>query len=641
MTDSDSFKTVAESYRRIGYTPIPIQPGTKRPAINWRDALTWDDAKYKQLEDDPRAEHWGVGIVTAGLAVLDVDAAADHKTDADGITAFQRLNNELGELPPTYTNTARGADSRSRHYLFRLPEQYQGKKLHSPAPGIDLRTDGGQILVWPSKHPDTQTSYQWYDEQGKESGAPDPNSLPELPEAWCEKLATPQSKTATRQAPSLPELLKRTPNATTEGTCGYVNTAYRKWEANPQAKGSRHDTARDAIHKLALAHHEGHKGAIQAIHAIQEQYPPMVADSRAGGLGEALREVQGMIDGVADAINSTPARIDPCTTYTSTPAMQRKSERETVSFTMTELMDMQFKPIQWLIPELLAMGTILLVAPPKKGKSWLALELAYQIAIGGKAFGTIPVPQRPVLYMALEDGPRRLQGRLRALDCTRPTDQLRFITATDDIAAVIERFLTEHADHQPLVILDTLAKYTSMFATNPTQNAYERDYKIVGDLQRQVLDTEGSLLLIHHTNKNRFGDMVDAVSGTNGIAAAPDTIINLDRKRFEEDAVLRITSRDAKEGEYAMTFKDNRWRLQGDCLESARDMVAEARTRSRAGDNTSIVLDLLHKHPEGISPSLVAEETSLNAKHAANRLQQLVEKGVAVKIGRGRYRLNA
>ena len=105
--------------------------------------------------------------------------------------------------------------------------------------------------------------------------------------------------------------------------------------------------------------------------------------------------------------------------------------------------------------------------------------------------------------------------------------------------------------------------------------------------------------------------------------------------------MLRITSRDAKEGEYAMTFKDNRWRLQGDCLESARDMVAEARTRSRAGDNTSIVLDLLHKHPEGISPSLVAEETSLNAKHAANRLQQLVEKGVAVKIGRGRYRLNA
>ncbi len=516
--------------------PIPIQPGTKRPAINWKDALTWDDAKYKQLEDDPRAEHWGVGIVTAGLAVLDVDAAADHKTDADGITAFQRLNNELGELPPTYTNTARGADSRSRHYLFRLPEQYQGKKLHSPAPGIDLRTDGGQILVWPSKHPDTQTSYQWYDEQGKESGAPDPNSLPELPEAWCEKLATPQSKTPTRQAPSLPELLKRTPNAptegtcgyvntayrkweanpqakgsrhdtardaihklaptrqapslpellkrtpnaTTEGTCGYVNTAYRKWEANPQAKGSRHDTARDAIHKLALAHHEGHKGAIQAIHAIQEQYPPMVADSRAGGLGEALREVQGMIDGVADAINSTPARIDPCTTYTSTPAMLRKSERETVGFTMTELMDMQFKPIQWLIPELLAMGTILLVAPPKKGKSWLALELAYQIAIGGKAFGTIPVPQRPVLYMALEDGPRRLQGRLRTLDCTRPTDQLRFITATADIAAEIERFLTEHADHQPLVILDTLAKYTSMFATNPTQNAYERDYSIVG-----------------------------------------------------------------------------------------------------------------------------------------------------------------
>lgn len=88
-----------------------------------------------------------------------------------------------------------------------------------------------------------------------------------------------------------------------------------------------------------------------------------------------------------------------------------------------------------------------------------------------------------------------------------------------------------------------------------------------------------------------------------------------------------------------MTFTDNRWRLQGGSLEAARDMVAETVTRARAGDNTSIVLDLLHNHPEGVSPALVAEETSLDAKHAANRLGVLVEKGVAVKAGRGRYKL--
>lgn len=645
---TDSFKTTAEIYRQLGYTPIPIREGTKRPEGSWRDADKWDNNKYFELESDPRAERWGVGLVTAGLVVLDVDSAEGHRKDADGVAAFQRLQDELGALPPTYTNTARGEDSASRHYLFRLPEAYKGKKLHAPAAGVDLRDKGGQILVWPSIHPDTKTPYKWYGKDGKETGAPLPSELPELPEAWCERLTrgTAGGKKTHEETPvpSVRSLIAGTrPPSTANRACKAVETAYRKWSADPGRKGARHDTTRDAIYKLASMHEEGHVGAIDAIRDIAAEFPPLVADSRTGGYEDAGKEVQGMIDGVQNKLNAIPTVADPCTTYrptavTKDSATSSPAKPATVGFSMTELMAMQFKPLEWLIPNLLAIGTILLVAPPKKGKSWLALELAYQIATGGKAFGAIPVPQRPVLYMALEDGPRRLRNRLSALDCTTPTDQLRFVTDTEDITSVAENFLHDHAENKPLVILDTLAKYTSMCPTDPAQNAYERDYMLVGTLQRHVIDLEGSLLLIHHTNKNKSGDMVDTVSGTNGIAGAADAIISLDRARFQEDAVLRITSRDAPEGEYAMTFTDNRWRLQGGSLEAARDMVAETVTRARAGDNTAIVLDLLRNHPEGVSPALVAEETSLNAKHAANRLTQLVEKGLAVKVGRGRYR---
>lgn len=131
-------------YRKLGYTPIPIREGTKAPAIRWKDADKWDNKRYLELESNPHAERWGVGLATAGLVVLDVDSAEGHRKDADGVTAFQRLQHELGALPPTYTNTARGRDSASRHYLFRLPEAYKGKQLHAPAEGIDLRTDGGR-----------------------------------------------------------------------------------------------------------------------------------------------------------------------------------------------------------------------------------------------------------------------------------------------------------------------------------------------------------------------------------------------------------------------------------------------------------------------------------------------------------------
>ena len=57
----------------------------------------------------------------------------------------------------------------------------------------------------------------------------------------------------------------------------------------------------------------------------------------------------------------------------------------------------------------------LLVGPPKKGKSWLVANIGLAVAAGGLALGVIPVTQRPVLYLALEDGHRRLQSRFRRI----------------------------------------------------------------------------------------------------------------------------------------------------------------------------------------------------------------------------------
>ena len=55
------------------------------------------------------------------------------------------------------------------------------------------------------------------------------------------------------------------------------------------------------------------------------------------------------------------------------------------------------------------------MAPPKAGKSWLVCDIGLACAAGGFALSCIPVSRRPVLYLALEDGKRRLQSRSRRI----------------------------------------------------------------------------------------------------------------------------------------------------------------------------------------------------------------------------------
>jgi hypothetical protein len=73
-----------------------------------------------------------------------------------------------------------------------------------------------------------------------------------------------------------------------------------------------------------------------------------------------------------------------------------------------------FPPLAYAVPGVVPEGSVLLVGPPKIGKSWFVLTVALAAATGGRAL-SIAVPRRPTLYLALEDGNRRLQDRCRKL----------------------------------------------------------------------------------------------------------------------------------------------------------------------------------------------------------------------------------
>jgi hypothetical protein len=113
------------------------------------------------------------------------------------------------------------------------------------------------------------------------------------------------------------------------------------------------------------------------------------------------------------------------------------------------------------VPGMVPEGFGLLVRPPKPGKSWLVANVGLGCAAGGLALGRIRVDKRAVLYLALEDGKRRLQSRSRRIMCSQPIPPgIHFITKAKpaEVIPMMTEFLQRHSGDNPLIILDTYGK---------------------------------------------------------------------------------------------------------------------------------------------------------------------------------------
>ncbi|MFW6028054.1 MAG: AAA family ATPase [bacterium] len=81
----------------------------------------------------------------------------------------------------------------------------------------------------------------------------------------------------------------------------------------------------------------------------------------------------------------------------------------------SDLKAMEFPPIKYVVRGYIVEGLTILAGRPKLGKSWLCYYIANGVASERFVLGDIECVQGDVLYLALEDNPRRLQGRMRKL----------------------------------------------------------------------------------------------------------------------------------------------------------------------------------------------------------------------------------
>jgi hypothetical protein len=259
---------------------------------------------------------------------------------------------------------------------------------------------------------------------------------------------------------------------------------------------------------------------------------------------------------------------------------------------------------------------------PKVGKSWLALHLATAVSSGGCFMGGIPVEQREVLYLALEDSERRLKSRLLKQGGTG-NDQFFIETASSwkGGIATLRAYLKEYPE-TGLVIIDTLYMFSPMQDTN----SYGDTYKPVSDIQKISTETEIPIVLIHHTRKGAKGDTgegwADEGMGSQGINGAVDTILLLKKPDANPEGTLRIKGRDVEEACYKVTFDKDicTWRITG-----------ESNIVNVTPTFKDEILELLRTNPGGLRNRDLCTLTGKDKSTVSRATAELIKAGKIVK----------
>jgi hypothetical protein len=225
------------------------------------------------------------------------------------------------------------------------------------------------------------------------------------------------------------------------------------------------------------------------------------------------------------------------------------------------------KPVSWIVPNIIPEGGCgLLVAPPKTGKSRIAIEIALGLATGRKPLGLSVRRQQAVGFFSLEDGEHLFAERLSsginngasgrqkfhwdghitgtgaklAWEAPTPMPLLTHFSPIDLSEAADQQRLYEtiEANELRLVILDTLS-----MAIGKANVSDQKDmYAILKPLKIISQATGCAIMFIHHTRKRVFekGETVqESILGATALHGWSDFIMSLAAPNEDQD-MLRL-----------------------------------------------------------------------------------------------------
>lgn len=133
----------ALAYARQGWPVFPVRGKVPATPHGFQDATTDPATVAAWWRAMPAA---GIGVPTgaaSGRVILDID---DHAGGVDGFETLRDLEAVHGTLPDTLTAVT-GGGGEHRHFRY-VPGLHCGEL----APGLDLKTDGGYVVLPPSPH---------------------------------------------------------------------------------------------------------------------------------------------------------------------------------------------------------------------------------------------------------------------------------------------------------------------------------------------------------------------------------------------------------------------------------------------------------------------------------------------------------
>ena len=609
---------------------------------------------FKDATTDPRTiERWwarwpwaNIGIATGkasgGLVVLDPNGA-------EGMAELIALTEKHRTLPETLTSqTGNGL-----HILF------QGDGIKSSASGkLHVRGENGYIVAPPSKHVNGRL-YGWI-----KFGPIAP--LPAWLKGWMQGVA---ARTANPESASsvfgenVPEYLLKLPRQNVETVQEVLRNLSGSRSANEEAR------IRSALRSIPADNYEtwykigmilqwlqwirsdGSDSGLEIWDEWSEtclgKYPGRsgIEDKRASfsrtnrgelGLGSLFQLAQ------ESGWSETPDLHDvPSVSAVATKEpLTDSSTKTTLTWgssivSAAELRTMTFEPVRYVLPGFIVEGVTLLVGRPKVGKSWWVLDLCLGCAAGLITLGKLKAMEGDVLYLALEDGKRRLQKRL---DKLLPIfggewpERLKLVPmggwrrADQGGLQDIEEWC-KSVSKPILIVVDTLARFRK--PQNNKTPLYGSDYEAIAGLQQIATQFQVAIVVLHHDRKSDAEDAFDTVSGTLGLTGAADTILII--KRGANGVVLHARGRDIEESETAMQFDKQtcRWTILG----AAADVL-------QSNERAKIIAALTSAGQALTIKEIMADAETSNRNATDILLGKMVREGQIVRVGRSRYDLS-
>lgn len=174
------FIELLKTYRRLGFSVIPLKYGDKRPLVPWK---TFQERRPTEEEVEEwlrRYKRFNIGIVCGSisnnLVVIDFDEAEQFKLFVQRVLRHPRLTRILD-------NTWIVRTGKGYHVYFQL-EGGVPRTAPRLVDGVDVKGEGGYVVAPPSKHP-SGAEYRFAEINGVRYGPPDipaPNMLTQ--EEW-------------------------------------------------------------------------------------------------------------------------------------------------------------------------------------------------------------------------------------------------------------------------------------------------------------------------------------------------------------------------------------------------------------------------------------------------------------------------